>query len=166
MNTRRPGLYAPALFGGGNLVIRNSFIWLAAGTIVLAVTIACSSQSSSTGTSNPKPAAAAQAAVVPTPAMLDHGQKIYKTTCAPCHGESGKGDGPAAVAYNPKPRDHTNREYMSKLSDEDIAKVVQFGGAIKNMPLMPSSPQIKGDDLRDLIIYVRSLSGASKQAAR
>ncbi len=98
--------------------------------------------------------------------MLEHGQKLYKTTCAPCHGETGKGDGPAAVAYNPKPRDHTNREYMRQLTDEDIAKVVQFGGANRNMPLMPSSPQIRGNDLRDLVVYVRSLSEANKQASR
>ena len=145
-------------------MIRTPLTWLAAGVIALALTIACSSQAS-TETSSSKPAAAA-VAVRPTPAMLEHGQKIYKTTCAPCHGESGKGDGPAAVAYDPKPRDHTNRDYMSKLTDEDIKKVVQFGGAIKNMPLMPSSPQIKGDDLRDLVIYVRSLSEPSKQASR
>ena len=140
-------------------------MWLAAGVMALALTIACSSQRSN-GTSASKPAAAAVATVTPTPAMIEHGQKIYKTTCAPCHGDGGKGDGPAAVAYNPKPRDHTNREYMSKLTDEDIKKVVQFGGAIKNMPLMPSSPQIKGDDLRDLVIYVRSLSEPSRQASR
>ena len=55
---------------------------------------------------------------------------------------------------------------MRKLTDEDIAKVVQFGGAIRNMPLMPSSPQIRGNDLRDLVVYVRSLSEANKQASR
>ena len=148
-------------------MIRKPVLWIAAGVMALALTIACSSQPSTGTASSGKPAAAAtQAAVVPTPAMIEHGQKLYKTTCAPCHGETGKGDGPAAVAYNPKPRDHTNREYMSKLTDEDIAKVVQFGGAIKNMPLMPSSPQFKGDDLRDLVLYVRSLSEANKQASR
>jgi hypothetical protein len=34
------------------------------------------------------------------------------------------------------------------------------------MPLMPSSPQIKGDDLRDLIVFVRSLNQPDTQAAR
>lgn len=148
-------------------MIRKPVLWLAAGAVALALTIACSAQpAGGTTASVSKPAAAAHAAVAPTPAMLEHGQKIYKSTCAPCHGDGGKGDGPAAVAYDPKPRDHTNREYMSKLTDEDIAKTVQFGGAMKNMPLMPSSPQIKGDDLRDLVLYVRSLSEPNTQAAR
>lgn len=31
---------------------------------------------------------------------------------------------------------------------------------------MPSNPQIRGDDLRDLIVYVRSLSEPNKQASR
>lgn len=146
---------------------RKPLLYLAAGVVALALTIACGAQpSDGTTASSGKPAAAVQAAVVPTPAMIEHGQKLYKSTCAPCHGDGGKGDGPAAIAYNPKPRDHTDRAYMSKLTDEDIAKVVQYGGAIKNMPLMPSSPQIKGDDLRDLVLYVRSLSAASPQAAR
>lgn len=146
---------------------RKPLLYLAAGVVALALTIACGAQPpGGTTASSGKPAAAAQAAVVPTPAMIEHGQKLYKSTCAPCHGDGGKGDGPAAIAYNPKPRDHTDRTYMSKLTDEDIAKVVQYGGAIKNMPLMPSSPQIKGDDLRDLVLYVRSLSEASKQASR
>ena len=146
-------------------MIRKPVLWLVVCSITLALTIACSSQPSSRSASG-QPAAAVQPAVTPTPAMLQHGQRLYKTTCAPCHGESGKGDGPAAVAYDPKPRDHTNREYMSKLTDDEIAKVVQFGGAMKNMPLMPSSPQIKGDDLRDLVMYVRSLSEPNKQASR
>lgn len=31
------------------------------------------------------------------------GKKLYKTYCGLCHGETGKGDGVAAVALNPKP---------------------------------------------------------------
>jgi mono/diheme cytochrome c family protein len=32
---------------------------------------------------------------------------MFKSYCAPCHGVSGKGDGPAAAALNPKPADLT-----------------------------------------------------------
>jgi mono/diheme cytochrome c family protein len=95
---------------------------------------------------------------VVTPALLDRGRSIYKTNCVACHGEHGKGDGPAAGALKPPPRDHTDRAYMSTLTDEDMAKVIQMGGAIKGKPMMPSNPQIKGNDMSAVVAYVRSLS--------
>ncbi len=101
-------------------------------------------------------------------ASIDRGRDLYKVNCTPCHGDQGKGDGPAAAAYNPKPRNHTDVAYMSKLTDEDIAKVIQYGGAIKGMPLMPSNPALKGSDLASVVAYTRSLSahGASAGGAR
>ena len=94
----------------------------------------------------------------PTAAMLNRGREIYKANCVPCHGESGKGDGPGAGVLKPPPRDHTDRTYMSTLTDKNIADVIQMGGAIKGRPLMPSHPQIRGNDMDSLVGYVRSLS--------
>lgn len=41
------------------------------------------------------------------PATLAAGKQIYAQNCAVCHGVEGKGDGPSAVALNPKPVDLT-----------------------------------------------------------
>jgi len=90
-----------------------------------------------------------------TSAMLEAGKATYITSCAPCHGTSGRGDGPSAVAF--KPRDHTDATVMEKLSDADIAGVIREGGAPRGMPFMPAQPQIRGADLVDLVAYVRSL---------
>ena len=90
--------------------------------------------------------------------MLTRGREIYKANCVACHGDTGKGDGPGAGVLKPPPRDHTDREYMGKLSDKEIADIIKMGGAIKGKPLMPSHPQINGDDLNALVAYVRSLS--------
>ena len=86
------------------------------------------------------------------------GREIYKANCVACHGETGKGDGPGAGVLKPPPRDHTDRAYMSTLSDKEIGDIIRMGGAIKGKPLMPSHPQINGKDLESLIGYVRSLS--------
>ncbi len=43
----------------------------------------------------------------PTPELLAHGKTVYQINCASCHGPTGHGDGPAAVALNPKPRNFT-----------------------------------------------------------
>ena len=93
-----------------------------------------------------------------TPAMLEQGRTLYKTNCAACHGDTGKGDGPAAGVLKPPPRDHTDRAYMDTLNDEEIERVIKMGGAIKGKPLMPSHPQFKEQELHALVAYVRSLS--------
>lgn len=41
---------------------------------------------------------------VPNEDMVKHGKKVYAQNCAMCHGDSGKGDGPAGAGLNPKPR--------------------------------------------------------------
>ncbi|HZY38300.1 MAG TPA: c-type cytochrome, partial [Mucilaginibacter sp.] len=46
--------------------------------------------------------------VAPDASTLKDAKVIYITNCAPCHGDKGKGDGPAAAALNPKPADHTS----------------------------------------------------------
>jgi len=40
-------------------------------------------------------------------AGADGGAELYRRYCAPCHGISGRGDGPAAEALCPKPADLT-----------------------------------------------------------
>jgi mono/diheme cytochrome c family protein len=41
---------------------------------------------------------------VSTPDIVAYGAKVFKTNCALCHGEAGKGDGPGSNGMNPKPR--------------------------------------------------------------
>jgi mono/diheme cytochrome c family protein len=99
-------------------------------------------------------------ALVAHAADAEQGKKLYGQFCATCHGQSGKGDGAAAAALNPKPRDHTDKEYMSKLTDDDMLKVIKNGGAsIGKSPLMPPwGASLKDDQIQDIIAYVRTLS--------
>jgi mono/diheme cytochrome c family protein len=94
--------------------------------------------------------------------VIVKGHGLYKATCAQCHGDGGKGDGPASKIFKPPPRDHTNAAYMDTISDEEMGKTIQMGGALKGKPSMPSNPQIRGEDLQALIAYVRTLSHPSK----
>jgi mono/diheme cytochrome c family protein len=88
------------------------------------------------------------------------GRALYQQYCSMCHGPQGKGNGPAASAMNPKPRDHTDGQYMNALSDAHLSKVISEGGAaMQRSPLMPSwkgtlSPQ----QIADVIAYVRTLA--------
>ena len=40
--------------------------------------------------------------------IIKTGKTLYMSYCAPCHGNSGKGDGIAAATLNPKPANHTS----------------------------------------------------------
>jgi cytochrome c5 len=69
---------------------------------------ACGSQS------EPAPAATEKVAVAaPAPAAAaptESADDVFKNRCTPRHGASAKGDGPAAAALNPKPRNYTDLE--------------------------------------------------------
>ena len=117
----------------------------------LGLAIACTS-----GAESPDSKKAAAPKV--SAAMLEKGRGIYMGTCSPCHGAGGKGDGPASKIFKPPPRDHTDATYMDTLTDEELSKTIQMGGALKGKPSMPSNPQIRGDDMTALVAYVRSLS--------
>ena len=43
------------------------------------------------------------------------GKAKYDANCVGCHGATGKGDGAAAAALNPKPQDHTDGKAMNAL---------------------------------------------------
>jgi mono/diheme cytochrome c family protein len=43
--------------------------------------------------------------LTPDPQTLVAGQQVYQTNCVTCHGEGGKGDGPAALGLRPPPSD-------------------------------------------------------------
>src|SRR5689334_18602666 len=59
------------------------------------------------------------AALVKNPFVDDkegvaEGKKLYMTNCSACHGNKGKGDGPAAASLKPKPADHTSAVVQSE----------------------------------------------------
>ena len=85
------------------------------------------------------------------------GKEKYNQICASCHGPSGKGDGPAAAALDPKPRNLSDPKYVSTLSDEQIFKTVKEGGAaVGKSPLMPAWGGVLSDnDIWNVIAYLR-----------
>lgn len=45
-----------------------------------------------------------------TPELEKKGAELYKSTCASCHGEDGKGKGVASAGLNPPPRNFTSKD--------------------------------------------------------
>ena len=59
----------------------------------------------------------------------DDGHQMYVTYCAPCHGISGKGDGPAAPAFKYLPTNLTQltRTHGGNYPDDLVRAAIQFG---------------------------------------
>jgi mono/diheme cytochrome c family protein len=88
------------------------------------------------------------------------GKKLYASYCVTCHGEQGKGDGPASKALPVKAADHTNGAAMNQLSDKYLTDVISKGGpAVGKSPIMPAwGNQFNESQIRDLIAFIRSLA--------
>lgn len=107
-------------------------------------------------------AAPARGADQISPAAEKEAQDIFKNRCTMCHGASGKGDGPAGVALNPKPRNWTDAAWEKATPDEEIQKAIVGGGqAVGKSVLMPANPDLanKPEVVKALVKIVRSFAG-------
>lgn len=81
--------------------------------------------------------------------------ELFQRQCVACHGKKGRGDGPAAIALTPRPKDLTDKETMDQLSDEELLEVLTKGrGAMPGFGAI-----LTPDELRAMAEYVRQLSG-------
>ena len=81
---------------------------------------------------------------VATVSPADEAQTTFKTVCATCHGEGGLGNGPAAAALTPKPRNYTDKTWQASVTDDQIRQTIVMGGAaVGKSPVMPAQPQLK-----------------------
>ena len=94
------------------------------------------------------------------PVLADAGaaKSNYTSFCLKCHGEAGKGDGPAASTLKTKPRDFTNCAQMSSISDQTLFKVIKDGGAAAGLSAdMPAwKDGFEDPEIKDLVAYVRT----------
>jgi mono/diheme cytochrome c family protein len=87
------------------------------------------------------------------------GKEVYTTNCQGCHGESAKGDGPAAASMNPKPADLTKT--VKETDAQYMHWVISVGGAAAG--LSASMPAFKDvltdDDIWKVDTYLRTTYG-------
>jgi len=69
-----------------------------------------------------------------TDELIALGKENYATQCMACHGASGKGDGPAAAAMNPKPRNfHSDQGWLKERRPSLVFETLSKGVG-KGMP--------------------------------
>jgi len=88
------------------------------------------------------------------------GKDNFIANCSPCHGETGKGDGPLAdtLGEGVKPRDLSDANLLSVRTDEFLFKVIRSGGvAVGFSESMPSWKETFTDaEIKQIIQYVRN----------
>ena len=94
------------------------------------------------------------------------GKKLYTDYCSTCHGEQGKGDGPAAAALPVKPADHTNGAVMNQLTDDYLVTIISKGGAAAGKStFMPSwGGALEPKQIREIVAYLRSIANPPYKA--
>ena len=93
---------------------------------------------------NPIPASAASIAA---------GKKVFAANCVACHGAGGKGDGPAAAAITPKPRDISDPAIQGQTDGSMFWKITEG-----KKPMPSFDKLIVENDRWNVIDYVRTFA--------
>lgn len=101
----------------------------------------------------------AQKAAGTIPSDADKAQALFSQRCVPCHGSTGKGDGPASANLNPKPRAFGDPEWQKSVTDDHLLKIIKFGGAaVGKSAAMPNNPDLTDSVVAGLKDVVRGFS--------
>jgi mono/diheme cytochrome c family protein len=89
-------------------------------------------------------------------ARADDGKAVFEKNCVPCHGASGKGDGPAGKALKPPPGDFATT--LKGVSDADITKLVTEGGKPLGKSHAAFGKKLSDDQIKTVVQYVKGLA--------
>jgi mono/diheme cytochrome c family protein len=95
----------------------------------------------------------------PTEEQLAQGKQIFSSSCVACHGMTGKGDGAAAAALDPKPADFTDDSHSRYYSDEGRLHIIKNG--VQGTGMVGWSSSFSEEELMSVYLYVRSLRSVS-----
>ncbi len=84
----------------------------------------------------------------------ERGKRLYRQNCLPCHGETGKGEGPMGKAIGAHPGNLTDKARMGKHSDGEIYWKTAKG----KLPMPAFDQKLNEKEIWDLVSYVRSLA--------
>lgn len=119
--------------------------------VSLGFTLAAGGAAAQTPSAAPESEKNKKSPVAPGPKVIEQGKKVAQVNCASCHGNTGKGNGPAAMALSPKPADWTSKKVQDETDGEIFWKITTGRGA------MPSWKHLPEHDRWALVQHIRSL---------
>lgn len=93
--------------------------------------------------------------VLPTPANVAAGQKLYVANCQTCHGESGKGDGPGGAALEKKPADLGACIKANNETDGSLFWKITEGRS----PMVSWKGSLSETQRWQLVLYIKTFAG-------
>jgi copper transport protein len=94
--------------------------------------------------------------IPPNAISVAAGKAIYQEKCVPCHGESGKGDGPVGLTLNPRPADLTQHAVPGVHTDGQLFEWITNGFPGSVMP--PFRQALSDDDRWNIVNFIRTLA--------
>ena len=100
-----------------------------------------------------------------TTADVSRGQLLYTRFCTPCHGETGRGDGPVMTPQRPNGIPYTPAMDLLSETARSRSDGYIWGVIANGRGLMPSYRRIPSEDRWRLVTYVRRLQETEGAAA-
>jgi mono/diheme cytochrome c family protein len=93
--------------------------------------------------------------VLPTPASIAAGQKLYAANCQTCHGESGRGDGPGGASLEKKPADLGACIKANNETDGSLFWKISEGRS----PMVSWKGSLSETQRWQLVLYIKTFAG-------
>ncbi len=147
--------------------MRNELSVISSAAVLLFLLSGCGRDSPSLPKSTPQPASSSPPTKVSQEA-IDYrlANQHFKVFCGTCHGLTGKGDGLAGLALDPRPRDWTDPEWQDSVTDEEILTVIRDGGEAAGLSSgMTPNPYYRNNPsvLQQLVKKVRAFRPKKEQ---
>jgi copper transport protein len=94
--------------------------------------------------------------IPPNSESVAAGKGIFMVHCVPCHGETGKGDGPLGVVLNPRPADLSLHAVPGVHTDAQLYEWITNGFPGSAMPAWKS--RLSDTDRWNLVNFIRTLA--------
>lgn len=95
-----------------------------------------------------------------SPAALAAARSIYLDKCANCHGQAGKGDGPDAASYYPRPASLADPHRMNARTDGEIFYQISEG----RKPMPAFKKHLTEEQRWQIVLFVRSLAATESSS--
>jgi len=141
----------------GRRTLQRQAAFLAAGVLVLACGGYVYAQEVRNGV--PLDVANIRDPIAPDERSLSSGEEVYTTYCETCHGESGRGDGPAGLRLVPRPADLRIHAAPGVHTDGELFYWVSYGFPNSAMPAWQST--LTEEQRWDVINYIRATFGTN-----